>query len=188
MQEKGTGHVAKPRIRRGRRRELVQHLVRLHGTVSPSRIREYVRQETGQGIARETIKDDIDLLMADNDEWKNDQARAGWSEKVRQFFTETNEEISKVRETMDELLRPDPQVPDRMVSMLQGLDGDAQAEAISYLQAMKARTQLAARAEKIGRLASVLTEKRAFLIKMMTDRPLYDRTEELARMVEEVRR
>ena len=163
-----------------RRRELVQHYVRLYGTTSPTQIRELLITHENKKHARETIKDDINVIMSASQKWINDQARETWLNKINQMYVETNKEIIQIQDFISKLLHDSTDVPGPLIKIIQDQNQATQKEIISYLQGLHQKTHMVRYAGKIGYLNSILTEKRTFLIDMMTDHPLYQKTQELA--------
>lgn len=176
--------VASPRppLKKTRRRELVQHYVRLHGTVSPTEIRNLIRKYEGYGVARETVRDDIEAMAAQTEQWNSGQAMQGWNEKIRQWFLDANLEIDQIRGLISSLIEGPPEMPPGMLDALADIeDGEKIAK---YVAGLQRQVQLVRAAGKVGYLNSILDEKRGFIIDMMSDQPLYLKTQELARRLE----
>lgn len=159
-----------------RRKELVVHNIQVYGTTSPTQLQQLIKTQTGKTVHRQTIKNDVDDIIRNNQQWVNDQAKAAWSEKIKQMYIETNLEIIELQKDIDEI---------RKHNIEYYKDIEVNEESQEKLYELINQVARIKTGGKIAYINSIITEKRNFLISMMTDKPLYEKTQELAQYYEQ---
>lgn len=153
------------------RRELVQRYVQLYGTANPTQIQNLINSSSKySSVKRDTVKDDLDILEAENHQWVNDQARTAWAEKIRQMYVETNQEIMAMKDDIETI---------RQHNIDYYKDIEVNEESQEKLYELINQVARIKTAGKIAYINSILTEKRNFISSMMTSKPLFEKLHDL---------
>ncbi len=83
----------------------VRDVVYTQGTLSPTEIQKILRSK-GTKISRNAIYRYLKRLRETNDEWINDQAKAGYLETIRTMALQKKQRIQHLEETLRECPQP----------------------------------------------------------------------------------
>ena len=169
-----------------KRRAKILEVVQTHGTLKPTEIRRIIEAEHNVSVARNSIHKDIQMLEKSDSDWSLAMTRLAWPVKIRQMYSDTNEEISDLRKLRRELLDVDREPDPIIVELISNYEGDPKERQsiIDRLRRVYGAAVASRVAGKIAYVDSIITEKRNFLITMMTDVPLYERGQRLAEYYE----
>lgn len=154
----------KKRLAVDERRAHVKLEILINGNTNISSIAEKL------GCGRKTIKDDIDVMMAENEFWQHNMAAVGWMTNVREMYTDSQIEIAKLKNLLDGSYVTET----KTVIEKQGTS----EEKIITIEKVATPTELAT-------LHNALTQKRKFITELMSRRVLYERTQEYAKFYQE---
>ena len=154
----------KKRLTVEQRRAHVKLEILINGNVNISNI------ATKLGCGRKTIKDDIDVMMAENEFWQHNMAAVGWMTNVKEMYADSQIEIAKLKNLLDGSYVTE-------IKTIVEKEGTSEQK-ITTIQKMAAPTELAT-------LHNALTGKRKFIAELMSRRVLYERTQEYAKFFQE---
>ncbi len=169
-----------------RRKLLVADYVQVYGTSNASQIEAMIRKDHKIAVDRHSIANDLNERTADGEAWVRDLARTTWIQKTQQMYVETNQEIAELKGLISLALANDDIMPTEVYEVLvKNLTGKEGAKMLADIQKKLTGASRLKMMGKIAYLHSIITEKRAFLAKLISDEPLYQQTQSLAMYYEQ---
>ncbi len=164
-----------------RRKMLVEEYVHTYGTANATQITEMMRKDHRISVERHSIAADLNERTANGEAWVRDLARTTWIQKTQQMFIETNQEIAELKSLIAHALKSEDIMPTEIYEVL--IQNLTTKEGTKMIADLQKKLNAAGRLRLMGKIAylnSIITEKRAFLAKLISDEPLYQQTQSLA--------
>ena len=142
-------------------------------------------RDTGHGVARETIHQDLQTLNENVNQWTHDQAKSQWMARVQRMYIDTNQQIMNlqtlIRKIMESSAEPPKALLDAIALISEPKDRKAAQQTLDKL------LELAKAYKHGGKVAfqvQAMIECQKHLVEVMTGGPLYAKLQEYSKQHE----